>query len=172
VPRREKRTEPLTSESTKRKEERKLICEMCGKDAESLTPVKVESSVLQLCADCAKFGQPVAPSPTASSPARGGFSEHGEVRGALTFRPRRTEERDVFSDMPELELAPDWAQRIRHQRERLGWTPEEFGKKLNEKKSLVLKVETGSFRPPDATLRKIERLLKIRLTVDPNAPAP
>ncbi len=78
----------------------------------------------------------------------------------------------MFSEMPDMELRADWFQRIRHARELLGWTPEEFGKRLNEKKSLVLKVESGSFRPPDATLRKIERLLKVRLTVDPNAPAP
>lgn len=149
-----------------------MICEMCGKDTDSLTAVRVESSVLQLCADCAKFGQAVAPAASPSPPPRGGYSEYPEARTPLTVRARRTEERDVFADMPELELAPDWAQRIRHQRERLGWTPEEFGKRLNEKKSLVLKLETGSFRPPDATLRKVERLLKIRLTVDPNASAP
>ena len=142
---------------------------MCGKDADTLTPVRVEGSVLQLCADCAKFGQALTPPPSPSVVARGGYSDYVEPRNPKALRPRSTEERDVFADMPELELSPDWAQRIRHQRERLGWTPEEFGKRLNEKKSLVLKVESGSFRPPDVTLRKIERLLKIRLTVDPNA---
>lgn len=148
-----------------------MICEMCGKDAASLTPIRVEGSVLQLCADCGKFGQAVVVRPSGGAPAvhdRG--DEYIEPRGPFALRPRRTEERDVFSDMPDMELAPDWSKRIRQQRERLGWTPEEFGKRLNEKKSLVLKVESGSFRPPDATLRKIERLLKIRLTVDPNAP--
>ena len=147
-----------------------MICEMCGKDAASLTPVRVEGSVLQLCADCAKFGQAVVRPATAPA-VRDRDDAYAEPRGPLAFRPRRTEERDVFSDMPDMELSPDWSKRIRQQRERLGWTPEEFGKRLNEKKSLVLKVESGSFRPPDATLRKIERLLKIRLTVDPNVPA-
>jgi putative transcription factor len=148
-----------------------VICEMCGKDVTSLTPVRVEGSVLQLCADCGKFGQAVVRPGGSSLPSRDRDDDYPEPRGPLTFRPRRTEERDVFSDMPDMELTPDWSRRIRQQRERLGWTPEEFGKRLNEKKSLVLKVESGSFRPPDATLRKIERLLKIRLTVDPNAPA-
>ena len=151
-----------------------MICEMCGKDVDALTPERVEGSVLQLCADCAKFGQAIAPPAGAAArpppPSRGGFSEYVEPRNPTALRPRRTEERDVFSDMPEMELRPDWFQRIRHQRELLGWTPEEFGKRLNEKKSLVLKVESGNFRPSDATLRKIEHLLKVRLTVDPNAP--
>lgn len=156
---------------TKYKEEWTLICEMCGKDVDSLTAVRVEGSVLRLCADCAKFGQAVAPPSSPAPPSHGGYSEYVESRHPTALRTRSTEERDVFSDMPEMELRPDWSQRIRHQRELLGWTPEEFGKRLNEKKSLVLKVESGSFRPSDATLRKIERLLKVRLTVDPNAPA-
>ena len=149
-----------------------MICEMCGKDVDSLTPVRVEGSVLQLCADCSKFGQAVTPPSTPVPATRNVGPTYSESRGSGGFRSRSTEERDVFSDMPEMELSPDWFRRIRQHREHLGWTPEEFGKRLNEKKSLVLKVESGSFRPPDATLRKIERLLKIRLTVDPNAPAP
>ncbi|MGA7861616.1 MAG: multiprotein bridging factor aMBF1 [Thermoplasmata archaeon] len=148
-----------------------MMCEMCGKDADSLIPVRVEGSVLRLCADCAKFGQAVMTPAGPTPQSRRDDTEITEVRNPRAFRPPRTEERDVFSDMPEMELSPDWPHRIRQQRERLGWTPEEFGKRLNEKKSLVLKVESGNFRPPDATLRKIERLLKIRLTVDPNAPA-
>ena len=71
-----------------------------------------------------------------------------------------------------MELAPDWFQRIRIAREHRGWTPEEFGKKLNEKKSVVLKVESGSFRPPDALIRKIEHQLGIRLRADPEANPP
>jgi putative transcription factor len=146
-----------------------MICEMCGKDVDSLTAVRVEGSVLQLCADCAKFGQAVAPPPGPIRTSRQDDPDYLEPRAPMSFRPRRTAERDVFSDMPEIELSPDWFKRIRQARERLGWSPEELGKRLNEKKSLVLKVESGSFRPADATLRKIERLLKIRLTVDPNA---
>lgn len=150
-----------------------MICEMCGKDVASLTPTRVEGSVLQLCVDCAKFGQAVVRVAAATPAPRGADEVYLDARGAAVFRPRRsTEERDVFADMPEMELSSDWFRRIRQAREHLGWTPEEFGKRLNEKKSLVLKVEAGSFRPPDATLKKIERLLKIRLTADPNAATP
>jgi putative transcription factor len=81
------------------------------------------------------------------------------------------EERDVYKELPDLELAPDWAKRIRTAREKLAWTPEDLGKKLNEKKSVVLKIESGSFHPADAMVRKIERLLKIRLRADPEPPA-
>jgi len=145
---------------------------MCGNDVDSLSAVRVEGSVLQLCTNCAKFGKPITPPAGPPVGPHGQYSEFAEARRPTALRPRRLEERDVFSEMPEMELRPDWFHRIRHQRELLGWTPEELGKRLNEKKSLVLKVETGSFRPPDATLRKIERLLKVRLTADPEAASP
>ena len=68
-----------------------------------------------------------------------------------------------------MELVPEWNKRIRVAREALQWTPEVLGKKLNEKKSVVLKIESGSFRPPDALIRKIEHLLQVRLRAEPEA---
>lgn len=81
--------------------------------------------------------------------------------------PRRTEERDLFSEIPEMDLAADWPQRIRSAREARQWTPEDLGKRLNEKKSVVLKLEAGSFRPPDALVRKLEHMLAVRLRAEP-----
>ncbi|MFZ0699275.1 MAG: multiprotein-bridging factor 1 family protein [Thermoplasmata archaeon] len=136
-------------------------------DAESTSRVKIERSVLQLCPNCAKFGTPVDPPPTPSAassvPSR---IRVGPIRPSAS---RRFEERDVYLEMPEMELAPDWFQRIRVAREHRAWTPEVFGKKLNEKKSVVLKIESGSFRPPDSLIRKIEHQLRIRLRADPEA---
>jgi putative transcription factor len=80
---------------------------------------------------------------------------------------RRLEERDLYQEIGELELAPDWNKRIRVAREARQWTPEVLGKKLNEKKSVVLKIESGSFHPPDALVRKIEHLLQVRLRAEP-----
>jgi putative transcription factor len=146
-----------------------MLCEMCGEDVPATSAVRVESSVLQLCPNCSKFGVAVAPPvlPAGSAPpAPSGGAARPLARGG-----RRMEERDVYTELPEMELAPDWGKRIRIAREALAWSPEEFGKKLNEKKSLVLKLESGSFRPPDATIRKVERLLRIRLRADPEPAA-
>ncbi len=145
------------------------MCEMCGTDVEATSRVKIERSVLQLCPNCAKFGTPVdpPPGPAAPSPVPTRIRV-GPVRPSAS---RRFEERDVYLEMPEMELAPDWFHRIRVGREQRGWTPEVFAKKLNEKKSIVLKIESGSFRPPDALIRKIEHQLGIRLRADPE-PSP
>ncbi|MGD0249804.1 MAG: helix-turn-helix domain-containing protein [Thermoplasmata archaeon] len=81
------------------------------------------------------------------------------------------EERDLYREIGEMELAPDWSKRVRVAREARMWTPEVLGKKLNEKKSVVLKIESGGFRPSDALVRKLEHLLQIRLRADPEPTA-
>jgi putative transcription factor len=149
-----------------------MLCEMCGQDVPATTAVRVEGSTLQLCPNCAKFGVAIAPPvlPAGSAPlTQRGASGSGNRPGSRVGRT--VAERDLYADMPEMELAPDWGKRIRVAREALGWTPDDFGKKLNEKKSVVLKMESGAFRPPDATVRKVERLLRVRLRADPEPTA-
>jgi putative transcription factor len=150
-----------------------MICEMCGQESESLTRVRVEGSVLLLCPNCQKFGKPLDPPPSpagagGSAPAPTAWSSDPSAMRTPP-RARRMEERDLYKEIPEMEMAEDWPKRIRQAREKLTWTPEEFGRRLNEKKSLVLKIEAGHFRPPDQMVHKIEQLLKIRLRADPAA---
>jgi len=147
-----------------------MLCEMCGKDVESTTRIRIEGTILRLGPECARFGAPVDPVPT---PVREAPAERPGARPAAGPRAagssRRLAERDLYTEIGELELAPDWAKRVRLARERLGWTPEVFGKKLNEKKSVVLKIESGGLHPPDALVHKLEQLLKVSLRADPAA---
>jgi len=145
-----------------------MLCEMCGNEVETTSRIRIEQSVLQLCPNCAKFGSPVDPPPPAAAavarPARAGVPP---APPRLAPRGRRLEERDLYTEIGELELASDWGQRVRRAREALTWTPEELGKRLNEKKSVVLKIESGAIHPPDALVRKLEHLLKVRLRAEP-----
>ncbi|HEV2167001.1 MAG TPA: multiprotein-bridging factor 1 family protein [Thermoplasmata archaeon] len=145
-----------------------MICEMCGKEVPATHRIEVEGSVLRVCESCRHFGKLldplISPAPPTSAPAR---PWNGPVGSPPPRTRRSSEERDVFAEVPEMDLAPDWGRRIRVAREARSWTQEELGKRLNEKKSLVLKLESGGFRPPDATIRKVETLLRIRLRADP-----
>ncbi|MGB6500398.1 MAG: multiprotein bridging factor aMBF1 [Thermoplasmata archaeon] len=151
-----------------------MLCEMCGNDVESVSRVKVEGSVLRLCPACARFGEaldpppaPIAPSVASPVRARPMTPASRPIGGA-----RRMEERDLYGEIGELELASDWSKRVRTAREALGWTPEELGKKLNEKKSVVLKIESGHIHPADDLVRKLEHLLKVRLRAEAESAPP
>ena len=148
-----------------------MLCEMCGKEVELTARVRVEGTILSVGPECEKFGTRVDPVP---SPASVNVPRASNAYGTPATRTggagRRMEERDLYTDIGELELAPDWFKKVRTAREALGWTPEDLGKKLNEKKSVVLKIESGGLHPPDALVRKIERLLKTRLRAEPAAP--
>ncbi len=150
-----------------------MLCEMCGNEVESTSRVRIERSVLQLCPACAKFGTAIDPPPAAPPVAAAPAHRRPPVAATRSAGgPRRLEERDLYTEIGELELAPDWGQRVRRAREALAWTPEELAKRLNEKKSVVLKAESGDLHPPDGLVRKLEHLLKVRLRAEPEAPAP
>ncbi len=142
-----------------------MICEMCGRDTESVTPVKVEGSVLRVCNACLKFGRPLGPTGAGAGPRQGPDREALHER--LGQAQGRGLERDLFAELPERELDPDWSRTVRQTREGLGLTQEQFGQRINEKTSVVHQLESGALAPSDALVRKIERTFKVRLTARP-----
>ena len=84
-------------------------------------------------------------------------SQQGGVRKAKTpqRRPRRRE--------TTYELLEDYNTIVRQAREKKKWSREDFGAKINEKVSVVTRIETGHM-PPDIKLaRKIEKIMGIVL---------
>ncbi len=60
-------------------------------------------------------------------------------------------------------VVADFAARIRNAREKSGMTQKDFAMRINEKESIVQKLEAGSFVPPISMAKKLEKLLKIAL---------
>jgi len=138
------------------------MCEMCGNSVPEVNTVKIEGAILKLCPACSRFGAIIETNDTSSSTSKGVTAPIAASR--LSVRQKKREERDVFTELPPLELDPDWPKKIRAARESMGLTLEAFGTILNEKSSVIHKLEGGEIQPPDAMVRKIERTLKIRLT--------
>ncbi|WP_423997014.1 multiprotein bridging factor aMBF1 [Halorubrum trapanicum] len=147
-------------------------CEMCGAEEASLTTTKVEGAELELCSSCTDFGTEVRDESTSSgggkystssstgkssssSGSSSGSSGSGGSSGSST-RPR-----DMFDDMDE--IATDYDERIREARESRGLSQEELADQLNEKASLIRKLERGDTLPTDEVQRKLERALDISL---------
>ena len=147
-----------------------MLCEMCGNDVEETRRVRIEGTILRLCGACARFGEPVDPVPPPAAVEPSGRPRPRPATAPRATGPgRRLAERDLYEEIGELQLADDWPKRVRTARDALGWTPEVLGKKLNEKKSVILKLEAGSIHPSDALVRKIEHLLKVRLRAEPES---
>jgi putative transcription factor len=121
-------------------------CEMCGKGQETLVKAKIEGTVLELCEGCAKFGEII---------------HTPEVR-VKDFAPRKPIVVPKRRELLQV-ITDDYGQKIRTARERMGLKQEEFAKRLNEKESIMQKIEAGQFQPSIETARKLERLLKIQL---------
>ncbi|MFW5938750.1 MAG: multiprotein bridging factor aMBF1 [Halanaeroarchaeum sp.] len=142
-------------------------CEMCGAETASPKTVKIEGAELQVCDSCAEFGTEVKTESTSSTSTKystdsssGSTSSSSSSQSGGSSGGRRR--RDMFDEMDE--VAADYDQRIRNAREGEGLTQEELAQQVNEKASLVRKLEQGDMLPSDDVQRKLEKKLGISLT--------
>ena len=134
-----------------------MICELCGAEVPHTKNVAIEGTILSVCNDCAKFGDEVA------APVVRRGSMPPVIAQRLEARKRRLTPRDVYADAGQEELAEDFPQRIRRAREERGWKQADLGAKINEKVSVIAKLESGTISPNDALVRKLEHHLGIKL---------
>ncbi|WP_117591457.1 multiprotein bridging factor aMBF1 [Haloprofundus halophilus] len=144
-------------------------CEMCGAEQASLTTTKVEGAELELCENCKGFGTEVRTESTSSASTKYSTSSSGKSDASSSSSSSssssggsRRRRRDMFDDMDE--IAGDYDDRIREAREAEGLSQEDLAKRLNEKASLIRKLERGDILPSDAVRNKLERKLDISLT--------
>ncbi len=70
---------------------------------------------------------------------------------------------DIFETVERIDFVEGFGEIIRSAREKLGFTQEELASLVQEKVSIIKKLEAGSFRPPIELARNIERVLKIKI---------
>jgi len=80
---------------------------------------------------------------------------------------RKPQEPTVDTDV---ELVENFQAKIRVAREKLGLTHEDVGKKINEKVSLLRKIETGRMTPDNKLATKLEHTLRIKLLAPSSEP--
>ncbi len=114
-------------------------CDVCGKN-EPLVEAIVEGSRLRVCKNCGKFGKIM------NSPA-------------LLKKPVVHQKKEEIL----IDVVADYAKKIRDTREKLGLTQKEFAKKINEKETILSKIENGTQKPTLDLAKKLEHLLKIKL---------
>ncbi len=143
-----------------------MLCELCGAEVPRTKMVTVESTPMTVCSNCVKFGDQTG------VPIRKQPGVPAEILRRLEARKRRMTVSDIYSRDGEAVLVDDYADRIRKARERKGWKQVELGAKVNERVSIIAKLESGEMIPPDSMISKLEKTLEIKLKekVEPQAP--
>jgi putative transcription factor len=69
-----------------------------------------------------------------------------------------------------VELVVDFSSKVRQARERLGLSHEDLGRKINEKVSVLRKIESAKMTPDNLLIEKLQHALKIKLMVPVSEP--
>ena len=132
-----------------------MECEICGKPVPENNPIraKIEGSVMVVCKECSKLGT------IQKAPPKPKFRQQPKGKTQNNTRNRNYSRNDEPSD----ELIEDFEVEIRKARESKNWSREDLGKKINERVSVITRIETGKMTPDTKLTRKLEKALNIKL---------
>ncbi|GAA5819887.1 MAG: TIGR00270 family protein [Methanobrevibacter sp. CfCl-M3] len=139
-----------------------MRCEICGEVIEDDKPIKtkIDGSVLDVCKNCSKFGKiQKAPSKPKTVVKKDKPKNNSNVSGNVAKKPVRT----MANDEPKDELVEEYNIIIKDKREFQGLSREQLASKINEKASVVGRVESGKMIPDIHLVKKFEKALKITL---------
>ena len=132
-----------------------MECEICGKEVPEHNPIraKIEGSVMVVCKECSKLGT------IQKAPPKPKFRKQSNSKKSNNTRNRSYSR----NDEPTEELIEDYEIAIRNAREARDWSREDLGKKINERVSVITRIETGKMTPDIKLTKKLEKTLNIKL---------
>lgn len=113
-------------------------CEVCGKPVFTLRKAKINGIVFQVCDECVKLGE--------------------EIR---ISKPKPIIKR-VYSFGEEIELIPDFSEKIKRAREKRNLSQKEVAEKIKERLSIIKRAEQG-FKPEESVVKKLEEFFNLEL---------
>ena len=118
-------------------------CQICGKEVDSTVKTKIEGAVMQTCDSCAEMGEKV---------------------NTKKKKKRKKKRRRKSSQKT---LANDYGSRVKKAREDRELSISELSDILNEKTSVIKKIETEDLKPDKSLAGKLSKELDIELYVNP-----
>ncbi len=134
-----------------------MECEICGKELPENNPIraKIEGSIMIVCKECSKLGK------IQKAPPKPKFvKQNNQSKRKNTTQKNRPYSR---SKEPTEELIEDFSHEIRKARESKNWSREDLGRKINERVSVITRIETGKMTPDNKLTKKLEKALDIKL---------
>ncbi|MEF8873076.1 MAG: multiprotein bridging factor aMBF1 [Candidatus Thermoplasmatota archaeon] len=132
-----------------------MNCEICGKETSHTTTVSIDNSEIEVCESCKSYGKEIFSGDKSDSSQK-------EILQRIKDK-KRTGQTTGLDKGDKKELALDYSERIERGRIEKDFTQEELAKKLNEKKSVIAKLERSDMRPSDDLRNKLENTLNIEL---------
>jgi putative transcription factor len=127
-----------------------MNCEICGREIKGRGfKVIVEGSEVTVCASCKQYG---VEKPTSVIQQPG-------ITKVVLRKKRRAGGKIEFTE----ELIENYHLIIRREREKRGWSQEQLAKKIQEKESLIKKIENRELTPEPEVIEKLEKLFNIKL---------
>ena len=116
--------------------------------------VILEGAKITVCHNCAQHGIKSQKQP---------MSTH--IKKPYSYDRRTTIKKQASKKRmtDDLEIIPDYAKKISNARNSLGLNQDQFAQKLNEKPSLLRRIEAGKVEPTVKLAKKIEEVYKIRI---------
>lgn len=117
-------------------------CTLCGKKVDALNKIELEGTIVSVCDNCVKFGRAVE---------------------ARLYRPmaRKIQLAELVDN--NTMLATDYGARVKKARETKDLTRTEFARMINERESVIKRIEAQSMQPDDKLLKKLEQFFDIKL---------
>lgn len=120
-----------------------MECEVCGKPIFKPLRVAIEGTEMKVCKACAKFGERIKAVP----------GQRSKLKKKTPQRPKE----------PTTEVVGEYPEIIRQARERKRLTQEQLGNRINEKASVINRLEAGRMSPSIPLAKKLEKALEVTL---------
>lgn len=120
---------------------------MCGKDADSLKKVKIEGAVLKVCDSCSEMGEEVKTSSRKKRKKSSGSSSNKKGSSEV--------------------LVNNYGEKVKSAREDETLSIKELSDELNEKESLLKKIEQQELKPDKPLANKLSKRFNITLYTNP-----
>ena len=127
-------------------------CEICGAEIKGAAQyILIGSSELRVCKSCARYGTIVV-----DKKAKARLLAKSRVKSESRLYAQRDQE--IEEGMVE-----DYGRKIKEAREKAGLKQADLAKRINEKQSLLRKIENEEIIPSGEVMEKIKRVLNISL---------
>jgi putative transcription factor len=129
-------------------------CQICGSIIWGKGQrVILEGARITVCHNCAQHGTKIHKS----------SSSYGNKQIQKKRYPTSKRKTIRSRTIEELEIVSDYSKRIRNARNSLGLNQDQFAQKMNEKPSLIRRIEAGKAEPTVSLAKKIHKTYKIQL---------